>query len=360
MLGNIVAADAAFAQVIESKSTARKGEARFQRARTLRALGRYEEAVTLLEGSPEPRVLPELLLSLAGAGRLPEAMALADSLISKGDTTQPWDSLVVTLGRQDPSSASGLVDRLRRLERTDEKQARWLLDDGLRLAGRDTARALARFREAVKVGGAGDAAGRASLELVRLDLRRVSRPGELPPVIKALRAVAEKHRTLTPEVGQLQATALRVMASSDSVPAGSAQGDLRLFLLGEAARDSLEAPRLAHGIFLRIVNEWPVSPYAPKAVLAAQQLDPEWADSGRVILESRYLDSPYLAMIRGEEGSAYRSLEDSLGAFAAGGTLPSRRGRPRAGQPDAPARDDDDAPGRRRPQPAPTVRVVEP
>jgi hypothetical protein len=130
--------------------------------------------------------------------------------------------------------------------------------------------------------------------------------------------------------------------------------------LGEAARDSLEAPRLAHGIFLRMLNDWPDSPFGAKAVLAAQQLDPEWADSGRVLLETRYPDSPYLAMIRGEENSAYRTLEDSLGAFAAASTVPSRRGRARPGRPDAPARDDDDTPGRRRPQPAPTVRVVEP
>ena len=359
-LGNLAAADAAFAQVIESKSSPRKREARFERARTLRAMERYEEAVTLLEGSQEPRALPELLLSLAGAGRLPEAMTLADSLIAKGDTTQPWDSLVVTLGRQNPSNASSLVDRLSRLKRADEKQARLLLEDGLRLVKTDTARALVRFREAVKVGGAEDAAGRAGLQLVRLDLSRVTRPQDLSSPIQALQAVAQKHRTVAPEVSQLQATALRVMTSYDSVPAGSPQGDLRLFLLGEAARDSLDAPRLAHGIFLRILNEWADSPYAPKAVLAAQQLDPEWADSGRVLLETRYFDSPYLAMIRGEEGSAYRSLEDSLGAFASASTVPSRGARPRRGRPDAPARDDDETPRRRRPQPAPTVRVVEP
>ena len=359
-LGNIAAADGAFAQVVESKSPARKREARFQRARTLRALGRYEEAVTLLQASQEPRALPELLLALAGAGRLSESMALADSLIAKGDTTQPWDSLVVTLGRQDPSNASSLVDRLRRLQRTDEKQARWLLDDGLRLVSTDSARALVRFREAVKIGGAGDAAGRAGLQLVRLDLRRVSRPQELSPAMQALSALAQKHRTVAQDVSQLQATVLRVMTSSDSVPAGSPQGDLRLFLLGEAARDSLEAPRLAHGIFLRILSEWPDSPYAPKAVLAAQQLDSEWADSGRVLLETYYLDSPYLAMIRGEQDSVYRSLEDSLGAFAAASAVPSARGRPRPGRPDTQNRGDDDTPGRSRRQPAPTVRVPEP
>ncbi len=358
-LGNIAAADAAFAYVVDSKSSARKREARFQRARTLRGLGRYEEAVTLLEDSQEPRALPELLLALAGAGRLPESMALADSLIAKGDSTQPWDSLVVILSRQDPANASSLVDRLRRLKQPDEKQARWLLDDGLRLAATDTARALARFREAVKVGGAGEAAGRARLQLARLDLRRVSRPEELASPIQALAAVAQKHQTVAQEVRQLQATALRVMSSYDSVPAGAPQGDLRLFLLGEAARDSLEAPQLAHGIFMRVLSEWPDSPYAPKAVLAAQQLDPEWADSGRVLLETRYLDSPYLAMIRGEEATAYRFLEDSLGAFAAGLAVQSRRSPPGPGRPEAPDRDDDDTPGRRRPQ-APTVRVLEP
>jgi tetratricopeptide (TPR) repeat protein len=358
-LGNLAAADAAFAQVAESKSSPRKREARFQRARTLRAFGRYGEALTLLEGSHEPRALPELLLALAGAGRLPESMALADSLIAKGDTTQPWDSLVVALGRQDPSGASRLVDRLRRLKQSDEKQAHWLLEDGLRLARTDTARAVVRFREAVKVGGAGDAAGRASLQLVRLDIRRVSRPQELASPIQVLRAMAQKHQTVAPEASELQATAERVSTSYDSVAAGTPQGDLRLFLLGEVARDSLEAPRLAHEIFLRILNEWPDSPYAPKAVLAAQQLDPEWADSGRVLLETRYPDSPYLAVIRGEEGSTYRSLEDSLGAFAAATAAPPRRTRPRPGEPADPARDDEDAP-RRRPQPATTVRVVEP
>jgi tetratricopeptide (TPR) repeat protein len=360
-LGNIAAADAAFAQAAQSKSTGRDREARYQRARTLRALGRYEEAVTLLEGSRESRALPELVLSLAGAGRLPESMALADSLIARGDTTSPWDTLVVTLGRQDPSTASTLVDRLRRLKRTPEIQARWLVEDGLRLTGRDTARALMRFREAVKVGGTGNAAGRASLQLVRLDLHRVRRPEELAPVAQALGAVAQKHRTVAQDARQLQATARRVGTSYDSVRSGSPEGDLRLFLLAEAARDSLEAPRLAHGIFLRLLNEWPDSPYAPKAVLAAQQLDPEWADSGRVLLETRYLDSPYLAMIRGEEGSAYRSLEDSLSAFAAATTAPSRRPGPRPGRPGIqPSDDADDAPGRRRPQPAPTVRAPQP
>jgi len=360
--GNIAAADAAFAQVLDSKNAARRREARFQRARTLRYAGRYEEAVDALSGVNEPRAARELLLSLAGAGRLPDAMALADSLVALGDTTQPWDSLVASLGQQDASSASSLVDRLRRLPgRPAEREARWLLEDGIRLAATDTARASARFRDAVKIGGAGEAAGRASLELVRLNLRAIAEPRQLSASIQTLQKLAAKHQAVASDLRLFSATASAVVAASDSTPPGGSQGDLRLFLAAEAARDSLQAPRLAQGIFLRILNEWPESPYAPKAVLAAQQLDPSWGDSARALLETRYVSSPYLALIRGEENSAYRQLEDSLGAFAAARAAAARRDRPgTTRRPAAPTRDDDDAPGRRRPQPAPSVRVIEP
>ena len=360
-LGNLPAADAAFAQVLDSKNDDRRREARVQRARTLRHAGRYEEALSALTGVKDRRATPELLLALAGAGRIPEAMALADSLVAQGDTTQPWDTLVVTLARQDPSSGSSLVDRIRRLpNRTAETHARWLLEDGVRLAQSDTARAAARFREAIKVGGTGPAAGHASLQLIRLSLRAVSHPQELSRLIQTLRGLV-KDQSGTAEVTQLSATAAGVLATLASLMPGSPQGDLRLFLAAEAARETLQAPRLAQGMFLRIFTGWPDSPYAPKAILAAQQLNPTWADSGRALLEARYLDSPYLAMIRGEEGSAYRQLEDSLGAFAAAGLIPARRARPNApGRPAPAVRDDDDQPARRRPQPAPTVRVVEP
>lgn len=361
-LGNVAAGDAAFAQVLDSKNAYRRREARFQRGQTLRRAGRYEEALSALEGVNEPRALPEQLLALAGAGRVPEAMALADSLVARGDTTQPWDSLVVALGQQDPSNASSLVDRLSRLPgRSAATQARRLLEDGLRLVDSDTARAAARFRETVKIGGSGEAAGRASLQLVRLALRGAIQPQDLSPSIKTLRVLAERNGTVLTEANQLSGTAAGVLAASDSTAPGSPQGDLRLFLAAEAARDSLLAPRLAEGVFLRILSEWPDSPYAPKAVLAAQQLNPEWADSARALLQARYIDSPYLATIRGEENSAYRQLEDSLGAYAAASSAAADRGRRVPGRRLAPISDnDDELPGRRRPQPAPSGRVVEP
>lgn len=361
--GNVPAADAAFAQVLDSKNADRRREARYHRARSLRQAGRYEDALSALSGMRDSRSQSELLLALAGAGRASEALAIADSLMARNDTTQPWDSLVVSLGEQDPSTASALVDRLRRLpKRPAEVQARWLLEDGLRLLATDTARAAGRFREAVTTGGSGQAAGRASLELVRLNLRAVSHPQALSPVIQSLRDLAKRHENVSPELTQLETSAKGILAVAASLMPGVPQGDLRLFLAAEAARDTLLAPRLAEGIFLRIFNQWPESPYAPKAILAAQKLNPAWADSARTLLETRYLDSPYLAMIRGEDASAYRQLEDSLGAFAAASAPPVRRARPGVpGRPVLPAdRDADDQP-RRRPKPsAPTVRGVEP
>lgn len=360
-IGNMTAADAAFQEVQESQDTWRRREARYFRARTLRSAARYEEALSVLDGVHEPRAVPERLLALAGAGRITEAMDLADSLVARGDTTQPWDSLIVALGRQDPGNASNLVDRLRRLPgRSQEAQARWLLDDGLRLVQLDTARGAARLRQAVKIGGTGDAAGRASLNLVRMDLRRAAEPQDLAAPIQALQSLAQRNQVVASEVNQLLATAAAVLAAWDSATPGATQGDIRLFLAGESARDSLLAPGLAERIFRRILDEWPDSPYAPKAVFAAQQLNPAWADSARGLLETRYLDSPYLAVTRGEEGPAYRQLEDSLAGFAAA-SMPARRARPGAPRrPPSTTRDDDDAPGRRRPQPAPTVRVIEP
>jgi tetratricopeptide (TPR) repeat protein len=359
-LGDPIAGDAAFVQLLDSRNSERRIEARYQHARAARQAGRYQEALDALEGVDDPRADDERVLALAGTGRMSEALRLADSLVARGDTTKAWDSLLVALGHQDPVGASGLVDRVRNLpNRPAATQARWLLEDGQRLVRSDTARATARFREAIVVGGPGEVAGRANLELILLDLSRVGQPEELPPVAQRLKQLEGRYQTVASSMSQLGTTVAGVLAAS-SLTFGTPQGDLRVFLAAEAARDTLGAPRLANALFHRILDGWPTSPYAPKAVLAAQQLDSTWTDSARVLLEERYLDSPYLALVRGEATSAYRQLEDSLGAFAATLSAPATRRAP-AGRraPPPPPQDDTDQPGRPR-QPAPRTRVVNP
>lgn len=359
ILGHAAAGEASLIQLVDSRNPERRAEARYHHARAARLGGRYQEALSSLEGVRHPRADDERLLALAGIGRVSEALALADSLVAKGDTAKPWDSLLVALGRQDPASASALVDRIRRLpKRSPEAQARWLLGDGLRLEGSDSVRAAARFREAIAIGGQGEAASRASLQLVRLDLGRVDRPEALPPIAGRIDTLATHYQIHSGGLKQLGATVKSILAAAAITP-GSQQGDLRLFLAGEAARDSLGARPLARMLFHRILEEWPGSPYAPKAILAEQQLDVTWTDSARALLEERYSDSPYLALIRGEATPAYRELEDSLGAFAA--TLARTAGDQPGGRRALPPSGDDrpNQPGRARPRP-PGARVPEP
>lgn len=316
-LGNYAAAEASFSLLVESRDPDRRNEARFQHARMLRQAGHDREALAELQGLNDSRARSERLLALAGAGRLPQALAVMDSLLTPVDTSVRWDSLVVLLGEENPRAASGLVDRLRRgsLQRP-ELQARMLLDDGIRLTKIDTAAAARRFRQVIALGVTGEPPARAALALLQLDLGRVSNPAQLAVVADSLKKLAVRFDLLYQEIERLQVTVAQVHTAS-TMPVDSARSDLRLFLAAETARDQLAAPRLAEALFRQIPEQWPSSPYAPKAILAAQSLNPAWLDSARTLLDERYWDSPYLATVRGEVTPEYRQLEDSLGAYAA-------------------------------------------
>jgi tetratricopeptide (TPR) repeat protein len=328
--GDADAADLAFTRVIESRNPARRREARLQHARVLRLAGRYQEAVTLLQDTGDPRARDDLFLALAGAGKTAQAFALADTLIAHADSTRSWDTLVVTLGRQNPADASTLVDRLIDLRSpTPELRARWLLEDAERLALTDSARATRRFQQSVQAGNKTMNGRRARLRLTRRSLARVRSVEELGPVSDTLQALGENAGLTSEEAIPLRTALDRVRAVADSADVTAPQGDLRLFLAAEMARDSLGAPALASTLFRRIVDGSPNSAYAPKALLAAQQLDSSWADSARALLSDRYGASPYAALLRGEEAPGYQQLEDSLRTFAMAQSVPRGNGRVR-------------------------------
>jgi hypothetical protein len=317
-MGDPGTAEVALARAQASKNSRRQQEARFQRARALRLIGRQEEALQALAGLEGTRVQQERLLAQASAGRPEQTLALADSVLARNDSTVVWDSVLAALGRTDPLSASKLVDRLRDQPKTSPATVtQRLLEDGTRLASVDSARATQRLLEAIRVGAGTESGQRAELHLIRLSLARVRQPAELAPVDSTLRGLARPGSGLASEVRQLHSLVGRVRAQSDSIQPGSPEGDLRLFLTAETARDSLGARQLAAGLFRRIAEGWPESPYAPKALLAGQQLDSAWADTARALLTEHYSDSPYLAFVRGEDAPAFRQLEDSLRAFAA-------------------------------------------
>jgi hypothetical protein len=351
-MGDAALADLAFRRVSESTDSARRKEARFQRARALRMTGRYEEALALMREAPDPRGRNDLLLALAGTGHADEAFALADSLLAMHDTTLVWDSVVVTLARQDPRMASGLVGRLQRDPRlTPQLRARRLYEDAIRLASVDSALSKARLEEAARLPGAGESGERARLQLLRQRLGAARTLDDLAAPGDSLAALAGRTSNVAAEAGQMEATVARLRQLPDSAAPIVPRGDLRLFLGAEAARDTIGSPVLAAALFRRLADDWPGSPYAPKALLAAERLDPTDSDASRARLDSLYADSPYLAIARGEDAPAYRVLEDSLQAYAAQMVArpvrPSQPGRP---SPGVRRRVEPDAPGERRPR----------
>jgi hypothetical protein len=240
--------------------------------------------------------------------------------------------VAVAVGREDAAIASALVDRLESRPGTrPATRALLFLEDGLRLAPVDSVRAEARLRQAAEIGDGGDGGDpgeRAGLRLSRLALSRATSVSDLPAIVKELDERIERKGALAGETGQLRESVASILAASDSVSAGAAQADLRLFLAAETARDSLGAPALAASLFRTIVEATPDSPYAPKAILAGQVLDPVWGESAVALLEARYAASPYVAFLQGAEPYGYRELEDSLQGFAFGLGGPSRARRP--------------------------------
>lgn len=305
--------------------------------RSLRLSGRHAEALDEL-ASPvaiDSSLRGERMVALAGSGRIPAALALADSLVAAGDSLAPWDSTAAALVRQDPAAASRFVDQVR-LAGWEQKNrmARWLLEDARRLSSVDTARSRARLEQIAALGDDLDQTSRARIMLVRLSLAGARSTADLIPIAAALEGQIDGS-PLAREAAGLQLVVQRVQHAGDSLDATTPEGDLRLFLAAEAARDSLGAPHLAAFLFQRLAAEWPESPYAPKALLAGQRLVP--ADSGlNLLADSRYTQSPYVALLRGENPEGLRALEDSLGAFAIAEAA-SRRQQVRESRP--PARD---------------------
>jgi hypothetical protein len=304
--------------VAESRDPALRREAKVLRGRALRLSGRPEEALVALEGVADPQARTERLFALAAAHRRKAALALVDSLLAESDSTARWDTMASAVGRADPLTASGMVDRvIKRPGIVPQTQAMLLLDDGLRLAEVDSARSEARLRQAAAQKGAAGFASRAQVALIRRQLSRTGSVAELRAVAAELDKRAAV-RGAGVEAAQLGEQVGVVLAACDSAAAGGAHADLRLFLAAEATRDSLAAPRLAATLFRTIVETLPESPYAPKAILAGKALDPVWGESAVSLLEGRYALSPYVAYMRGEEPYGYQELEDSLQVFARG------------------------------------------
>jgi hypothetical protein len=178
------------------------------------------------------------------------------------------------------------------------------------------------------VEGPTESGERARLRLLRGAVAGARTLDDLALHVDSLRALADRGSGAAADATDLEASIARLRLLPDSAAPGVPVGDMRLFLAAEEARDVLGAPLLAAALFRQVAEQWPASPYAPKALLAGARLEPSDAEAARARLDSLYPGSPYMAVLRGQAAPEYRVLEDSLEAFAAAQSPAPRRLRP--------------------------------
>lgn len=315
-LGDAGAAGFAVERLVNSPDPHIRAEARWRTGATYRRVGRGPEAVTLLRGSRHPRARGELAAALADVGDVSGALALADSLLAEPDTLAPWGAIFASIASRDRPAASALIDRARpALHPSIDSAQAWLDADAERWLPVDTGRAYARLREVRAAGPERVAGFGALLVLLRHRLSLSDDPRILDTVRTELADIPPTAGEATFEGQTLLRLAELAATRLDSIAPDDGQGDLRGFLLGELLRDSLQAPGLAIGVWRRVVQDHPASPYTPKVLLALAAADRAPPDSILAVLRASYPTSPYLLAYLGAEDPGYRVLEDSLYRF---------------------------------------------
>jgi hypothetical protein len=192
-----------------------------------------------------------------------------------------------------------------------EKSAALSFADATRLAAVDTVRQRQRYEDIILLAGPGEFADRARFDMARMRIRAADSMADLAATLQVMQAIAATDGSVAGALAPLRNQIQQLQLLMDSTAPGEPRGDMRRFLAAEFARDTLEARPLAASLFESIPQGWPESPYAAKAWLAGRQLTGDTTDAG-----GHFSSSPYMAVLRGEEGATYAQLEDSLANFA--------------------------------------------
>lgn len=134
------------------------------------------------------------------------------------------------------------------------------------------------------------------------------------PTIRDLAGAREMRRILLPAAADPRVG--ETLAALDELDFFASLGlDLPVgwFAAAEVARDRLNAPRLARGLFLAYADAEPDDPWAPKALLAALDASPDEGD--RAWLRGRlagFPQSPYVRAARGDAAPGFEILEEQL------------------------------------------------
>ena len=228
--------------------------------------------------------------------------------------------------------------------------SRRLYEDGLRLEAIDSARAVARFKEAARSGPVTEGGARASLRLIRRDIAGASAVEALAPAGRHSPGCCCRNATVTsPEVADLlgshHARPRRGRFRWSELPSGRSptlpRGRAGERHVGGAPGRGIVVPpdrgRMARRPPTLRRRSWPLSDR-----LHLGGLRPG-------ILAERYADSPYLAVVRGESTDGYRAARGLFARVRRDDSRCSAARRRAAGRPCEP--DEPDAPRRRPRQP---------
>jgi tetratricopeptide (TPR) repeat protein len=150
----------------------------------------------------------------------------------------------------------------------------------------------------------GSASASARIMLAKWRLERTRDLGETQSVLAILLPAGDD-----PEVAAM-ADAVEELEEYSSLGLDQPLG---LFAAAEVARDRLDAPVLARGLFLAYADSDPSDPWVPKALLAALEVSRDQEDRSwlRGRLEA-HGDSPYVQAARGGPAAGFEALEEEL------------------------------------------------
>jgi tetratricopeptide (TPR) repeat protein len=305
----------AVATILRDGSARERSEAQLIRGQAYLSLGRAQEALNELSASAALSAVFPKAVALTQMGRAEEGAAALQGVVADSFVEAAWLPALDTVGRVLPAEIASLVDALTARGDVDlGKRLRLWLADGRRwLESGDTTRAEDRFAQ-VRAAGSDSTAGRsARAYLGLLAVVRARSWRDVPALVDSLSAALRQGGEPVRIAGR--AASVLTRAREGLQPGGEPLG---LFLAAEGVRDSLANPALARSLFEQVVQRFPETVLAPKALLVLATLRPEAADSLIGVLRERYPTSPYTLLLSGQGNEAYEALEDSLRQAAAG------------------------------------------
>lgn len=301
---------ATFRQLAQSRDAAMRRYALLHVGTALARQGAWEEALQSLAGLDVPSARANRAAALISLDRPAEAYAEIEPLLAARDTLVDWPELAGLFASHDGAVADRLLDALAPLPAP--VRARALLEAARRTPPSDAARIDGYLGRALPI-AMGETLGDVQIFLMERIASRATTPADLASRLDSIARFGDDG------TARLRALSLRrsgaaLVAEERRTAAGAPAGDLVLFVLGETARDSLHAPRLADWLFARVERDWPASPYLGKALLARIALGGDSTEALQARLAAR-AESPYLAYLQGRQDPAFARLEDSLRMF---------------------------------------------